>query len=990
MKGQRIKGIIMAAAAFVVACFGAFAAHADSAAQTGEIGEVVSTGNTEIPETAQVVTIGSAADFDDFAAAVNYDNPTPSGSDGYYQGVKASWNKNLYVKITADIDMSEVTFTTAIGSYGNGGGFSGTLDGCGHTLSNYKVSGNWNYARALFRQAEDITVKNITFDHFVSDGKGVADNKTRPAGVVFASVLGTKNVFENVTVTDSVLYGDNGLGILTGYGSGDYYNTYVTEYTFTNCTISNCTIYSETDRAAILGEFGRDGDVILTISDCTFENNTLHAKIDGVTTTSDLPVWYNHAAAVIERDGVFYTYEHFGYAEEGKDKLVEVNYALKAANSGDTIILVKDIEVTEDEAKTAFAKSVDINKDKTNSTAPDGYGWDTEGNLVKIIARIGETGYWDLDDAINAAHPGQTVVLLDDIDLTAPVVVGEGKSVTLDLNGKTITNSTSVWNSANKDWSLISVRGGDLTINDSSEPSTGKVHALANDCYAVDVQTGGKVTINGGDYLGNWSTVYVKEGAATITGGRFDMTQFNDQGNKQHLINASDTEYKAGTATITISGGEFVGFNPADNTAEGAGTDFCADGYTSVYDEDTDTYSVVVAEAKVDGVLFATLAEALTAANAGDTITLLANIDLTAPVVVDKKVTLDLNGKTITNSNDIWNEANKDWSLISVRGGDLTINDSSEPSTGKVHALANDCYAVDVQTGGKVTINGGDYLGNWSTVYVKEGEATITGGHFDMTQVNDQGNKQHLINASDAEYKAGTATITISGGEFVGFDPENNTAEGAGTDFCADGYVSTDGEATDTYVVQKAEKCYTVTIEGLPSGTTVRTIAHGKTLKLAAPAKDGFTFVGWSGGIVSTEATASVVITGDATFTANYIPIALYTATTNAVIGAYKEENDLFTRKEIVDMAMDNPTIEVKEDGEGYRVAEVGIQLFAATTLKDETTGKPNWKPLANTENGGEVTRVFYDPVSESFKFVVPATDSMKFFKFVPKSELAE
>ncbi len=377
--------------------------------------------STDIPEGAEVVTIGSPADFDDFAAAVNYDNPTPSGSDGYYQGVKASWNKNLYVKITADIDMSEVTFTTAIGSYGNGGGFSGTLDGCGHKLYNYKVSGNWNYARALFRQAEDITVKNITFDHFISDSKGVADNKTRPAGVVFASVLGTKNVFENVTVTNSVCHGDNGLGILTGYGSGDYYNTYVTEYTFTNCKINNCTIYSETDRAAVLGEFGRDGDVILTISGCTFEDNELIATIDGVTTKSDLPVWYCHSSAYIERDCVFYTYEHFGYAEEGKLEQVEVNYALKAAMSGDTIIVVKDTEVTEAEAEIAFAKSVDINKGKTDSIAPDGYAWDTEGKLVKIIATIGDDNYWDLDEAIKAAgaSDGDEIVIVRDTEITA-------------------------------------------------------------------------------------------------------------------------------------------------------------------------------------------------------------------------------------------------------------------------------------------------------------------------------------------------------------------------------------------------------------------------------------------------------------------------------------------------------------------------------------------------------------------------------------------
>ena len=34
--------------------------------------------------------------------------------------------------------------------------------------------------------------------------------------------------------------------------------------------------------------------------------------------------------------------------------------------------------------------------------------------------------------------------------------------------------------------------------------------------------------------------------------------------------------------TAKIYGGTFVGFNPADNTAEGTGTNFVADGYKSV------------------------------------------------------------------------------------------------------------------------------------------------------------------------------------------------------------------------------------------------------------------------------------------------------------------------------------------------------------------------------------------------------------------------
>ena len=57
-----------------------------------------------------------------------------------------------------------------------------------------------------------------------------------------------------------------------------------------------------------------------------------------------------------------------------------------------------------------------------------------------------------------------------------------------------------------------------------------------------------------------------------------------------------------------------------------------------------------------------------------------------------------------------------------------------------------------------------------------------------------------------AAYKAGTAKVIIKGGTFINFDPSNNTAEGAGTNFVADGYkVVPETHGTDTYykVVKK-------------------------------------------------------------------------------------------------------------------------------------------------------------------------------------------
>ncbi|MGN1222399.1 MAG: hypothetical protein ACI4TT_04120, partial [Christensenellales bacterium] len=121
------------------------------------------------------------------------------------------------------------------------------------------------------------------------------------------------------------------------------------------------------------------------------------------------------------------------------------------------------------------------------------------------------------------------------------------------------------------------------------------------------------------------------------------------------------------------------------------------------------------------------LTETLKTAESGATIVLQDDLDISSPIVIDKKITLDLNGKTISNTNDLWNEKTGDWSLISVRAtvdeednvvskGELIIIGS-----GSLLAKENDCYAVDVMDGAKLTIESGTYVGNIHAVYVYEG-----------------------------------------------------------------------------------------------------------------------------------------------------------------------------------------------------------------------------------------------------------------------------
>lgn len=62
--------------------------------------------------------------------------------------------------------------------------------------------------------------------------------------------------------------------------------------------------------------------------------------------------------------------------------------------------------------------------------------------------------------------------------------------------------------------------------------------------------------------------------------------------------------------------------------------------------------------------------------------------------------------------------------------------------------------------------------------------------------------ERFTLNCLDANYRDGTATIEVTGGTFNKFDPANNLAEGAGTNFCAAGY--TTEQKGDKYTVVKA------------------------------------------------------------------------------------------------------------------------------------------------------------------------------------------
>lgn len=212
----------------------------------------------------------------------------------------------------------------------------------------------------------------------------------------------------------------------------------------------------------------------------------------------------------------------------------------------------------------------------------------------------------------------------------------------------------------------------------------------------------------------------------------------------------------------------------------------------------------VTPEAKIGEVSYNTLQDAFDNAESGDTVTLLKNVKTSgvntaeARLVIRKPITLDFNDKIII-SPDNMGDNNTNFAALYVNA-----NTTFKATTGGIDTGKNGGYAINVNNGAKLTIDGGKYYGGGTAVQVQKGELTIDDGYFDAEAFSGSYGYNFIINCIDSAYKDGTAKVAIKGGYFAHFNPANNKAEGAGTNFVADGYISvTSDKSGYDYMVTK-------------------------------------------------------------------------------------------------------------------------------------------------------------------------------------------
>lgn len=486
----------------------------------------------------------------------------------------------------------------------------------------------------------------------------------------------------------------------------------------------------------------------------------------------------------------------------------------------------------------AFNYGCPQNRTFTNVPVQRNYRTNIYGSLLTnttdfnvVIEPAFATTNYNLGALYTASQIGGAVTLSDNVDFDRTIAVQPGKTMSVNLNGKTVKNTTDLWEnpSVPNSWSLFSVRGTDSKLTLSGD---GDVIAKANDCYAIDVQGGGHLVIEGGHYNGNIHAVYVTEGVAEIKGGTFEVQQKYPDAEKadEFVLNCLDENYKNGTAKIIVTGGTFIGFNPGDCKAEGNGTNFVAPGYASIANgtaADGRTIWKVVPAVEAT-----TEAELEGSFKRGSVTAISSNISTTTITTCHSKSNLVFkNGSVLklepTETGNLYTLSVRKNSNLTISGNGSIIAPvliSPNPTTSQAAAIevGVQAYSGIVNIYDNVTLEGNSGAAGSYALRLVNGTANIYGGHFKTAgglngdseciylesikpyrgtyrQCNlniyggvfeTTGDAKYLINCKDEPYKDGKCAIKIMGGIFVGFNPADNTAEGAHTNFVAPGYKS--------------------------------------------------------------------------------------------------------------------------------------------------------------------------------------------------------
>ena len=548
-------------------------------------------------------------------------------------------------------------------------------------------------------------------------------------------------------------------------------------------------------------------------------------EVTGGTFTKDPTKYVIEDSAITKNaDGTFGVAKAY-LAKVGENSYYTMDEAFKAQTaSGEPIVLLRDYTTGSPFNSGTVARTVDLNGHTWTCTGKDANSAAFEINNANasLTVKNGKIVSSQLVGLIPSAMGG--TIKYDNSSLTFEnVEMSTTATSGIETNGNntndTVTLKNSTLNVPNG-FGIYFPSSGTLTVENSK--ITAKTMGVQV-CSGVLIISGADtaITVTGDAVPKTEDDGAIQDGAAisivnrtgyngldtvTISGGKFTAKEGNSAIKAYDWANKTESDFTADKGTVAVSGGTFSSAVPAD---------LCAEGLVPVANTDG-TYGVKAGKyvAQIGDVKYETLADALAAANAGDTVTLLADINTPEKTYeITKSLTIDLNGKTVTGSGydgvfEVTGENIK--VVLDATNGGKVIAVENSGSAGK--------YAMAVWMcgdGSTLTINGGEFIQNITStndkqmdmIYASAGTIIINSGSFTS------GTPKWTLNINDSAYKNGTANIIVNGGTFTGYDPRNAENEGKGTSLIADG-VGIDKNADGTFTAKSGMAAQIVDADG--------------------------------------------------------------------------------------------------------------------------------------------------------------------------------
>lgn len=485
-------------------------------------------------------------------------------------------------------------------------------------------------------------------------------------------------------------------------------------------------------------------------------------------------------------------------AKIGTTTYTTLTKAFAACNSGETITLIKDADLT----KNGYSSKVVLASGKTATLDLNGYsikaanqeyrGITVNGNLTLVDSKDGSTGRIYSESNYSSTYSRGVII----VKTTGSFTMNSGKIYTVHPtdpqnnghfgvevwgNGSVIINGGEI----ETGWYAIAGSGTEKQTANTNVTINGGTIVSTND-FAIYNPQKGKVTVNAGTIYGNAGGIAMKSGDLEVNGGTITSKGTGDTGNwgdgTGNLENAAiNFQNRYADVTATINGGTITAEGNAlavDAPSTDKGLDITIKGGT--FSGETASIEPYVDEGSLvkssDGKVTVTpdyylckvgdkkyfyISTALKDAESGSTITMLSDYKGNT-VNVDKQVTLDLNGKNVTleilNANE---------------GADLTLKDSKVTV---LPTVSDDNKTVSYNAVGSLNVN--QYIGAWKggKITVESGKFTsssntpLFGAYGDETNASEvkseitiKGGYIHTTNSAAFPYYKG-AVLNIQGG----------------------------------------------------------------------------------------------------------------------------------------------------------------------------------------------------------------------------------